>query len=91
MRKYKGRLTVRGDHQIAGVDFTETWAPVCAWSTVRLLFNLQCCLGLKSVSADVECAFLNAPLDEGEEVYVHMPQGVQQEGKCLKLRRVCMV
>jgi hypothetical protein len=87
VRKYKGRLTVRGDHQIAGVDFTETWAPVCAWSTVRLLFNLQCCLGLKSVSADVECAFLNAPLDEGEEVYVQMPQGFQQEGKCLKLRQ----
>jgi transposase InsO family protein len=87
IRKYKARFTARGDKQIAGVDFNETWAPVTKWTTIRLMFILQCCLDLKSASADVACAFLHGSLDEGEEVYIEMPKGFQQEGKCLKLKR----
>lgn len=87
IRKYKARFTARGDRQIAGVDFNETWAPVTKWTTIRLMFILQCCLDLKSASADVACAFLHGSLDEGEEVYIEMPKGFQQEGKCLKLKR----
>ena len=87
VKKYKGRFTVRGDRQVEGVDFNETWAPVCNWTTVRLMFILQCVLDLKSASADVACAFLHGSLDEGEDVYVDMPRGFQQPGKCLKLRQ----
>ena len=86
IKKYKARLTARGDMQVEGVDFNEVWAPVCSWTTVRLMFTLQMVLGLASASADVSCAFLHAPIDD-EEVYLRMPKGFEQEGKCLKLKR----
>ena len=87
VKKYKARLTARGDMQVAGVDFTETYAPVCSWSTVRLMFTLQLVLGLKSASADVACAFLHSPLDENETVYMECPKGFEQPGKCLRLKQ----
>ncbi|KAL7450492.1 hypothetical protein ACHAWC_005220 [Mediolabrus comicus] len=86
IKKYKARLTARGDMQVAGVDFDEVYAPVCSWVTVRLMFTLQLVLGLASASADVSCAFLHAPIDK-EEVYMEMPQGFKQDGKVLRLKR----
>ena len=86
IKKYKARLTARGDMQVEGVDFNEVWAPVCSWTTVRLMFTLQMTLGLASASADVSCAFLHAPIDD-EEVYLRMPKGFEQDGMCLKLKR----
>jgi hypothetical protein len=86
IKKWKGRLTARGDMQVEGVDFNEVWAPVCSWSTVRMMFTLQMVLGLASSSADVTCAFLHAPIDD-EEVYLEMPRGFEQPGKCLKLKK----
>eukprot|EP00984_Skeletonema_dohrnii_P020648 scaffold10125_cov108-Skeletonema_dohrnii-CCMP3373.AAC.4 len=40
-------------------------------------------LDLKSYSADVSCAFLHSDIDS--EVYVEMPRGFKQPGKCLRL------
>jgi len=37
--KLKARFCVRGDMQIEGVDFFNTFAPVVQWATVRLLLN----------------------------------------------------
>jgi hypothetical protein len=34
MQKLKARFCVRGDKQIAGVDYFESYAPVASWSTV---------------------------------------------------------
>jgi hypothetical protein len=34
MRKHKARFCVRGDKQLEGVDYFESYAPVVAWSTV---------------------------------------------------------
>ena len=48
---------------------------------------LEVLLGLKSNRGDVTAAFLNAELGEDKEVYVEMPKGFRQEGKCLRLRR----
>ena len=87
IRKYKGRFTVRGDRQVAGVDYNETWAPVCKWTTVRMMFILQCQLGLKSAAADVQAAFLHGTLPENERAYVAMPKGFEQPGKVLKLKQ----
>ena len=87
VRKYKGRFTVRGDRQVKEVDYNETWAPVCKWTTVRMMFILQCQLGLKSVAADVQAAFLHGTLPENERAYVRMPRGFEQPGKVLKLKQ----
>ena len=71
IRKYKARFTARGDMQTPDVDFTETWAPVVQWTTVRMMLILAIQLDLKTWSADVSCAFLHSDIDS--EVYVESP------------------
>lgn len=87
IKKFKGRFCARGDQQIEGVDFFETYAPVVQWTTVRLLLILEVLLGLKSKQGDVTAAFLHADLSEDEEVYVEMPRGFKKPGKVLKLKK----
>jgi hypothetical protein len=38
--KFKARLCVRGDIQKEGVEVFETYAPVCQWSTVRMILTM---------------------------------------------------
>ena len=87
IKKFKARFCARGDQQIEGVDFFETYAPVVQWTTVRLILILEILLDLKSKQGDVTAAFLHADLEEDEKVYVRMPQGFRKSGKVLKLKK----
>jgi hypothetical protein len=87
IKKFKARFCARGDQQIEGVDFFETYAPVVQWTTVRLMLILEVLLDLKSKQGDVTAAFLHADLGKDEEVYVEMPRGFKQDGKVLKLKK----
>ena len=80
VKKFKARFCVRGDRQIEGVDFFETWSPVVQWTTVRSMMTLASRLGLKSCQADITAAFVHAPLDPGEEIYVKQPKGHERQG-----------
>ena len=85
VRKLKARFCVRGDPQIEGVDFFETFAPVVSWITNRLLLILSIHLNLSTMQVDYTSAFLHATLND--EVYVEMPRGYKSPGKVLKLNR----
>jgi histone deacetylase 1/2 len=85
VRKLKARFCVRGDQQIEGVDFFDTFAPVVAWSTVRLLLILSVILGLATKQVDYTLAFVQADLDD--EVYVRMPKLFEQPGHVFKLKK----
>lgn len=37
MESYKNRLVVRGDTQVKGIDFNETFFPIIKFSTVKCL------------------------------------------------------
>jgi hypothetical protein len=100
IKKFKGRFCVRGDRQIAGVDFFETFAPVVNWNTVRLLLVMSIILGLATSQADYTAAFVQAPIDKDPNwdsftpdeqqrsgVYCEMPRGFREPGKVLKLKR----
>ena len=63
IRKYKARFCVRGDKQVYGVDFDETYAPVVQWSTVQMLFTLALSLGLKTCQVDYSNAFVHADVN----------------------------
>ena len=93
VKKFKGRFCARGDKQIQGVDFFETYSPVVQWTTIRLMLVLECILGLCSKQGDITCAFLHASLGKDEAVYIEMPQGFKQydkngKPKVLKLNRM---
>jgi hypothetical protein len=100
IRKFKARFCARGDRQVEGVDFFDTFAPVVNWTSVRLLLILSAILGLSTKQVDYTAAFVHAPIDKDpnwdsmteEErarsgVYLHMPRGFNQPGKVLKLKR----
>jgi hypothetical protein len=94
------RFCARGDHQIKGVDFFDTFAPVVNWTSVRLLLILSAILSLSTKQVDYTAAFIHAPIDKDlnwdsmsekernrSGVFVHMPCGFNKPGKVLKLKR----
>jgi hypothetical protein len=81
IKKFKARFCARGDKQLEGIDYFETYTPVVQWTTIRLMFILEILLNLKSKQGDVLCAFLHGELEPGENVYVEMPLGFFQYAK----------
>jgi hypothetical protein len=73
LKKHKSRLCTDGSRQQYGVDYWDTYAPVVAWSTVRLVLALSSILGLKSRQVDFDQAFTQSPI--AEDVYMKIPQG----------------
>ena len=73
--KFKARWVIRGFSQVPGEDYTSTYAPVVAATTVRLL--LQHCVqqGLLRFQLDAKAAFLNSGVRE--EIVVELPEGYE--------------
>lgn len=86
--KHKARLVAKGFMQREGFDYSEVFAPVARFETVRLIVSLASWHGWKLWQLDVKSAFLNGPLEE--EVYVSQPPGFEvadSDGKALRLRK----
>lgn len=56
-----------------GWDYWEIYAPVVAWSTVRLILVLSALLNLTTRQVDYTQAFLQADLDN--PIYMKLPAG----------------
>ena len=41
LQQHKARFCVRGDRQVEGIDYTDKYSPVVAWSTVRMLLTIS--------------------------------------------------
>ncbi|GLU17722.1 hypothetical protein SLE2022_340780 [Rubroshorea leprosula] len=78
LNKCKARLVVKGYSQLAGIDFTETFAPVARFDTIRLLFAMAAQKSWLIYQLDVKSAFLNGELKE--EIYVEQPDGYVKKG-----------
>ena len=77
--RHRARLVALGYRQLIGVDYNETYSPMVNDVTLRIMLMLKMVNSWKIVKIDVECAFLNATLDE--EVYVNLPQGFSDHFK----------
>eukprot|EP00170_Pyropia_yezoensis_P001938 contig_8306_g1942 len=76
IEKHKGRFVVCGNWQMAGRDYTDTWAPVARYTTLRMLLALVAKEDMSMYQLDVETAFLNGPVEE--ELYVEQPRGYER-------------
>ena len=84
--KYKARYCVRGDLE----DDTgqEKFAPVVAWSTVRLFLTLSLTLKWETCTIDFSSAFVQAPLHD--PVWIHLPRGFQSSKSSKRDSSTCL-
>jgi hypothetical protein len=76
IERYKARWVARGFSQKRDIDYTEIFAPVVRYSSIRMLLSLANAQDLNIYGLDVSNAFARADVDE--EIYVQMPHGYQQ-------------
>ena len=85
--KHEARLVAQGFSQQPSVDFEETFAPVGRLASLRILLTVGALHDLVIRQADVEGAYLNAPLTQ--EIYIEIPQGyVQSRPSATVLRKL---
>lgn len=86
--KYKARLVAKGYAQKHGIDYTEVFAPVARWDTIRMILALAAQKGWCVYQLDVKSAFLHGELNE--DIFVEQPQGYEkkeEDHKVYKLRK----
>jgi hypothetical protein len=71
LERYKARWVVRGFRQRAGVDFSNTFAPVIKPDTIRTILHLAISRAWPVHQMDVSNAFLHGHLSE--QVYCQQP------------------
>lgn len=74
VRRFKARLCARGFQQKFGVDYTETFAPVARYDSLRILLAMATHLDLEMMQFDIKTAFLHGELKE--EVHMKVPEGL---------------
>jgi hypothetical protein len=75
--RYKARLVAQGYTQKYGVDFTDTFAPVAKYSTLRTLIAIAAAKNYELEHSDVSTAYLNADLKE--TILMEVPEGLREK------------
>jgi hypothetical protein len=84
--KYKARLVAKGYNQQYGIDYTETFAPVLKYKSLRIMLALALFMDAIIEQLDVKTAFLNAKVNE--VIHIEIPEGMHVNSDCvLKLNR----
>jgi hypothetical protein len=64
VKRFKSRLVAQGFSQKFNIDYFDTYAPVVAMTTIRIMLATACHFGWDVHQLDVETAFLNASVTE---------------------------
>jgi len=83
IERYKARLVIRGDKQVEGFDYTETFALVAKMASVRCFLTVAAARGWEPHQMGVHNSFLHGDLDE--EVYMTLSLGF----KTTNFSKVC--
>jgi hypothetical protein len=75
---YKARLVIMGNSQIPDLDFVRSSSPVAEVRSFRIIFGLASEYDMELTQLDVDHAYLNAPLDPGEQMFMRPPPGYER-------------
>lgn len=84
--RYKSRLVARGFTQKKGVNFSETFAPVAKYPSLRLLFAMAADMGWEVHQMDAKTAFLCSEVDT-DNILLELPEGFEECGLFDKMLR----
>ena len=84
--KCKARLVAKGYAQQHGIDYTEVFAPVARWDTIRMIIALVARNSWSVYQLDVKSAFLHGELNEA--VFVKQPQDYEKKGEEYKVYKL---
>jgi hypothetical protein len=79
VERYKARLVAKGFAQKPHLDYTETFAPVVKFGSLRTIIAVAAMEDLELDSMDISSAFLNGDLEE--EIFMTQPEGFAVPGK----------
>jgi hypothetical protein len=79
VERYKARLVAKGFSQKPHLDYTETFAPVAKFASLRTVLAIAAAEDMDVHTMDVSSAFLNGDLDE--EIYMAQPEGFAAPGQ----------
>lgn len=82
--RFKARLMVFGCSQKAGVDYSETFAPVTRFETIRTVLAIVASRDLMLRQFDIKTAFLNGDLED--RIFMSQPEGFSDG-----TNRVCLL
>ncbi|GKC74134.1 retrovirus-related pol polyprotein from transposon TNT 1-94 [Tanacetum coccineum] len=87
IERFKARIVILGNHQVVGIDYTETFIPVAKMVTVRVFLAVVASKQWELHQMDMHNAFLHGDLEE--EVFMKIPPGLNKgkPGEACKLRK----
>ena len=84
--RYKARLVAKGFTQREGIDYTETFAPVVRYESVRTVIAISALEDLEMCQFDIKTAFLYGHLKE--DIFMDQPEGYEDgSGRVCKLQK----
>ncbi|KMQ86522.1 retrovirus-related pol polyprotein from transposon tnt 1-94 [Lasius niger] len=75
IKRHKARLCARGFQQKFGVDYTETFAPVVRYDSLRVILALVTHQDLEMMQFDIKTVFLYDDLEK--TIYMKIPEGLK--------------
>jgi hypothetical protein len=83
--RFIARVVARGYTQVYGEDFHDTYSPVVAITSTRLIIAYAAEMNLLMKQFDIKTAFLYGRLNE--EIFMEPPEGYRNDGEVWKLTR----
>lgn len=84
--KYKARLVAKGFSQREGIDYSQTFAPVARYTSLRYILAVAAEMDLELSQMDAVSAFLNGALEE--DIFMDQPPCFDDKtGRVCRLKR----